>query len=147
MDSVALLLYIGDDDPLDISWNTHIGSSVGAIPRDVGLGRLIPLIDHEEHGLPELSSDIHRDDTNISTEPDLFLSVTDEDDGRDANDRFDDIGPSHVNISYRMHLPHHDVVPLSAAPIQPSLYESQNSLVPYMMSNVLILLEFHLYQV
>ncbi|KZV54142.1 hypothetical protein F511_09977 [Dorcoceras hygrometricum] len=83
-----------DDDPLDISRNAHIGSSVGAIPRVVGLDRSIPPIDHEDHRLPELSSDIHRDDTDISTEPDLSLSDADEDDGRDGNDRFEDIGPS-----------------------------------------------------
>ncbi|KZV34607.1 hypothetical protein F511_27014 [Dorcoceras hygrometricum] len=89
-----------NDEPLDISRNAHIGSSVDAIPRDVG--RAVPPIDHEEHGQPELSSDIHRDDTDICTEPDLSLSETDEDDGRDVNDRFDDIGPSHVNISDRL---------------------------------------------
>ncbi|KZV43276.1 hypothetical protein F511_36017 [Dorcoceras hygrometricum] len=49
-----------NDEPLDILWNAHIGSSVGAIPRDVGLGRAVPPIDHEEHGPPELSSDIYR---------------------------------------------------------------------------------------
>ncbi|KZV39040.1 hypothetical protein F511_38090 [Dorcoceras hygrometricum] len=92
-----------DDDPLDISRNAHIGSSVGAIPSVVGLDRSIPPIDHEDHRLPELSSDIHRDDTDISTEPDLSLSDTDEDDGRDGNDRFEYIGPS--------------------SPVQPSLYD------------------------
>ncbi|KZV18608.1 xylem serine protein 1-like [Dorcoceras hygrometricum] len=105
------------DDPLDISRNAHIGSSVGAIPRDIGLGRSNPPVDHEDHGLPELSSDIHRDDTDISTEPDLSLNDTDEDDGGDANDRFEDIGPSHVNRSDRMHSTHH------AAPVQQSLYD------------------------
>ncbi|KZV56270.1 putative LRR receptor-like serine/threonine-protein kinase [Dorcoceras hygrometricum] len=65
----------------DISWNAHIDSSVGAIRRVVGLDRSIPPIDHEDHGLPELSSDIHRADTDISTEPVLSLSDTDKDDG------------------------------------------------------------------
>ncbi|KZV31400.1 serine/threonine-protein phosphatase 7 long form [Dorcoceras hygrometricum] len=42
------------DDPLDISRNAHIGSSVGAIPRDIGLGRSNPHVDHEDHGLHDL---------------------------------------------------------------------------------------------
>ncbi|KZV26915.1 serine/threonine-protein phosphatase 7 long form [Dorcoceras hygrometricum] len=100
------------DDPLDISRNAHIGSSVGAIPRDIDLDRSNPHVDHEDHGLHELSSDIHRDDTDISTEPDLSVSDTDEDDGGDANDRFEDIGPSHVNRSDRMHSPHHAAPPV-----------------------------------
>ncbi|KZV52717.1 hypothetical protein F511_44511 [Dorcoceras hygrometricum] len=81
-----------NEEPLDISGNAHIGSLVGAIPRDVGLGHAAPPIDHEEHRPLELSSDIHRDDTDICTETDLSSSETDEDDGRDVNDKFDDIG-------------------------------------------------------